>query len=254
MRFLLYGLKMILGLMMLLWSCSSGSPEPDEQVVQTERIIEFSGYEWIVRTSNDMRVGPGPNYFSDSEDNVWVDEHGRLHLKIVQRGGLWYCSGIILRQSLGYGKYVFYLSSDVSKLDQHVVGGLFTYLNDNEEIDIEFSRWADPENQDSQFAVQPSHLSNNKERYDLNLLTEFSTHSFNWQSDRIEFFSRQGHGLTINEDNLIHAWTYRGDHIPPSRATERLRINLWLFRGQVPSDAKEHEMIVEKVEFIETDA
>lgn len=250
MRFVLYSLKTVLSAAVLLWSCSSGSTiEPDQEVVQTERIIKFSGYEWIVRTSGDSRLGPGPNYFSDSEDNVWVDEEGRLHLKIVQRGGRWYCSGIILRQSLGYGKYVFYLSSDVGKLDRHVVGGLFTYLNDEEEIDIEFSRWSDPDNQDAQFAVQPADLPGNKERYDLNLLTDLSTHAFNWQPDRIDFFSRQGHGLTVDDDNRIHEWTYGGSHIPPGRGTERLRLNLWLFRGQVPSDAKEQEMIIDKVEY-----
>lgn len=249
MQFAYRSLKALLFAPMLLWSCTS-PVEPEEQVVQTERIIEFSGYEWIVRTSDDTRVGPGPNFFSDSEENVWVDEDGRLHLKIVQRGGVWYCSGIILRQSLGYGQYVFYLSSDLSTLDQNVVGGLFTYLNDEEEIDIEFSKWSDPDNQDAQFAVQPSDLPGNKERYDLNLSTPLSTHAFNWQADSIEFVSLQGHGLTTNEDALIHKWTYRGSSIPQSRAAERLRINLWLFRGQVPSDAREHELIVEKVEFI----
>lgn len=252
MKFTFHIFKIVFSITVLFWSCST--IEPDEPpLVQTDRIIKFSGYDWIVRTSNDNRVGPGPNYFSDSEENVWVDEDGRLHLKVVQRGGVWYCSGVVLRQSLGYGKYVFYLSSDVGKLDQNVVGGLFTYLNDDEEIDIEFSRWADPDNQDSQFAVQPADLAGNKERYDLNLLTDLSTHSFNWQPDRIEFFSRQGHGLTVNDDNRIHEWTYMGDNIPPHRTTERLRINLWLFRGQVPSDAKEQEMIVEKVEFIKTE-
>lgn len=253
MQILLNSFKILLSVLIMLCACSSDSFEPDEQTVQTDRIIEFSGYEWIVRTSDDNKVGPGPNYFSDSEDNVWVDEDGRLHLKIVQRGGIWYCSGIILKQSLGYGKYVFYLSSDVRKLDQHVVGGLFTYLNDEEEIDIEFSRWSDPDNQDSQFAVQPANRSGNKERYDLNLLTEHSIHSFDWQPDGIVFSSRQGHGLTIDDENRIHEWTYQGSDIPPSRGTERLRLNLWLFRGRVPSDVKEQEMIVDKVAFIKTD-
>lgn len=253
MQFLLNSFKILFSAGALLFSCSP-SVEPDElPPTQTERIIQFSGYEWLVRTSNDTRVGPGPNLFSDSEDNVWVDDDGRLHLKIVHRGAGWYCSGIILRRSLGYGKYVFHVASDVSKLDQNVVGGLFTYLNDEEEIDIEFSRWSDPDNEDSQFAVQPSELPGNKVRYDLNLVTDHSTHSFDWQADRIAFFSRQGHGLTVDDDNRIHEWTYQGNNIPPHRGTERLRMNLWLFRGQSPSDAKEQEMIIEKFEFIKAD-
>lgn len=252
MQFLVHSFKFFIGAIAL-FSCSS-SVEPDDlPVTQTDRIIQFSGYEWLVRTSNDTRVGPGPNMFSDSEDNVWVDEQGRLHLKIVYKGGAWYCSGVVLRRSLGYGKYVFYVASDVSKIDQNVIGGLFTYLNDDEEIDIEFGRWSNPDNQDSQFAVQPSENAGNKVRYDLNLLTDHSTHAFDWQPEHIDFFSRQGYGLTVNDDNRIHEWTYTGDDIPEHKGTERLRMNLWLFRGQSPSDAKEQEMIIEKFEFIKAD-
>ncbi|NGM62488.1 glycoside hydrolase family 16 protein [Sphingobacterium sp. SGG-5] len=249
-QYLINRFKIFFSVAILFSSCSSSGETDIPPPISTDRIIEFSGYEWIVRTSNDNKVGPGPNYFSDSEDNVWVDDDGRLHLKIVRIGGTWYCSGVILKKPLGYGKYVFYVGNDVSKLDQNIVAGLFTYFNDEEEIDIEFSRWSDPDNEDSQFAVQPSHLVGNKVRYNLDLLTEYSTHAFNWQSDRIEFVSLQGHGLAVNGDNLIHEWTYRGDNIPPNRTAERLRMNLWLFRGQVPSDSKTYEMIIDKFEFI----
>lgn len=233
-------------------SCSKGTAnEQDPDTNTTDRIISFSGYEWIVRKTGDTKEGPGPNLFSDAQENVWVDQQGRLHLKIVQKGGLWYCSGVILHRSMGYGKYVFYISSDVSKLDKQVVAGLFTYKNDNEEIDIEFSRWGATDNQDSQFAVQPSEKAGNKERYDLHLMGAQSTHAFNWQPNKIEFISLQGHGLTSGVENVIHKWTYTGEDIPPENE-ERLRMNLWLFRGVAPSDIKEQEIIIEKVEFIKS--
>lgn len=231
-------------------SCSKGATnEPDPDTNPIDRIISFSGFDWIVRTTGEAKQGPGPNLFSDAQENVWVDEQGRLHLKIVQKGGLWYCSGVILRRSMGYGKYVFYISSDLSKLDKQVVAGLFTYKNDNEEIDIEFSRWGVADNQDSQFAVQPSEKAGNKERYDLQLLGVQSTHAFNWQPNKIEFISLQGHGLTSGVENIIHEWAYIGGDIPPENE-ERLRMNLWLFRGVAPSDLKDQEIIIEKVEFI----
>ncbi|MFD2966800.1 glycoside hydrolase family 16 protein [Sphingobacterium bambusae] len=237
-------------LLSLLGACSSSTGLDDEELpTPTDRIISFSGFDWLVRKTGASKEGPGPNLFSDSEDNVWVDEQGRLHLKIVQKGGLWYCSGLLLRQSLGYGKYIFYVASDVSKLDQNVVGGLFTYRTDEEEIDIEFSKWSDPDNMDSQFAVQPSERAGNKVRYNLELTGEQSTHSFDWQPTYIDFFSLQGHSATVTPDNLIRQWRYTGANIPPD-TDERLRINLWLFRGQTPSDKKEQEMIIEKVEYI----
>lgn len=246
-RFILLSL---LGLFIFTISCSSSSIlEEDELPEPTDRVISFSGFEWIVRTSGTAEQGPGPNLFSDSKENVWVDDQGRLHLKIVEKGGLWYCAGITQRHSLSHGKYIFYVSSDVSKLDQNVVGGLFTYMNDEEEIDIEFSKWSDPDNMDSQFAVQPSHKPANKVRYDLNLNGGPSVHAFDWQKDHIDFISMRGHDLEADESNIIHQWNYTGGDIPPD-SEERLKINLWLFRGQPPSDGQEHEMIIEKVEYI----
>lgn len=253
MKLLFNSFKILFIANLLLLSCSSSSDLDELPIVQTERIIKFSGYDWLVRTSNDVRLGPGPNLFSDSEDNVWVDDNGHMHLKIVHKGNGWYCAGVILRRSLGYGKYIFHVGSDVTKLDENVVGGLFTYLNDEEEIDIEFSRWSNPNSEDSQFAVQPSHLPGNKVRYDLHLLTDRSTHAFDWRADRIDFFSRQGHGLTVDDENLIREWTYQGNHVPPHRGTERLRMNLWLFRGEAPSNGEEQEMIIEKFEFIKAE-
>ena len=133
-------------IVIILLAISSCSSPKDENIQPNEpitRIINFSGYEWIVRTSDDAKQGPGPNLFSDSEDNVWVDNEGRLHLKIVQKGGHWYCAGVTLRLSQGYKKYVFYVASRVDQLDENVVGGLFTYKNDNEEID---NFYTDPPN------------------------------------------------------------------------------------------------------------
>ena len=235
------------GMLILMVSCSQSQEVEEIPVKTTTRIINFSGYEWVVRTSGDGKQGPGPNYFSDSKDNVWVDEDGRLHLKIVQKGGLWYCSGITLRRSYGYNKYVFYVANRVDQLDPNVVGGLFTYKNDEEEIDIEFSRWSDPEKLDSQFAVQPSYITGNKVRYDLELNSDQSTHFFNWQPDRIEFGSFRGFSLEPETEDVINTWTYTGENIPPD-SDERLKLNLWLFRGEKPTDNQEAEMIIDHVE------
>lgn len=49
------------------------------------RTIIFAGHQWGVK---DGFHGPGPNEFSDSAENVWVDGAGSLHLKITNRAGL----------------------------------------------------------------------------------------------------------------------------------------------------------------------
>jgi len=76
------------------------------------RTIEFSGYTWTVEASQG-KVGPGPNYFSDSTDNVWVDSDGQLHLRITKDAAGWHCAEVLLTRSLGYGTYRFYLNSPV---------------------------------------------------------------------------------------------------------------------------------------------
>lgn len=232
-----------------LTSCSDAQNDGIDIIPSSTRIINFSGYEWVVRTSEEAKQGPGPNLFSDSEDNVWVDSQGKLHLKVVQKDGNWYCSGVTLRRSFGYKKYIIYLASDVTKLDENVVGGFFTYKNDNEEIDIEFSRWSITNNQNTQFAVQPSFLAGNKVRFDMDSNTDLSTHFFNWQPDKIEFGSYKGHTLNPTNENVISTWTYTGKNIPPEN-DERLKINLWLFRGNSPTDKKPAEMIINRIEVL----
>jgi hypothetical protein len=230
--------------------CHACEEETDSVVEakKTNRTIKFSGMEWIVRKTNQDLAGPGPNYFSDSEDNVWVDAQGRLHLKIRQVEGKWQCSGVSLRRSLSYGKYTFYLASDVTDLDPNVVAGLFTYMNDNEEIDIEFSQWSDPQNINAQFAVQPSYKEGNKVRFDyIPRANHLSTHFFDWKSDSITFGSRHGHSLEPEPEDEIYSWTYSGENIPPD-SNERLKINLWLFRGNAPANMEEAELIIDRVE------
>ncbi|WP_445733371.1 glycoside hydrolase family 16 protein [Mariniflexile sp.] len=242
---LLLSLLLVIGLT----CCSDAQNDGIDIIPSTTRIINFSGYEWVVRTSEEAKQGPGPNLFSDSEDNVWVDNQGRLHLKITQKAGNWYCSGVTLRRTQGYKKYVFYVASRVDQLDENVVGGLFTYKNDTEEIDIEFSKWSISGNQSSQFAIQPSDKVGNKTRYDLNLKSDLSTHFFNWQSNSIEFASYHGHTLEPKAEDIIKTWTYTGSHIPPEN-DERLKLNLWLFRGNAPSNNLPAEMIIDHVEIL----
>ncbi|MDZ7634482.1 MAG: hypothetical protein U5L72_08630 [Bacteroidales bacterium] len=148
--------------------------EPEFVIPEGARVISFSGFEWVVSTTGEKKAGPGPNYFSDSEENVWVDDQGRLHMKITYRNGRWNCARVELAKHTRYGKYVFYVSSRPDSLDRQVVWGLYTYMNDEEEIDIEFSRWGVENNHEAQYAIQPSHKPGNKARFRMNLEGSYS--------------------------------------------------------------------------------
>lgn len=233
---------MLLIILLAFVSCKKETND-ELPVQQGVRIISFAGYDWVVEDSSENTVGPGPNFFSSSEDNVWVDNQGRLHLKIVQRGGKWYCSKVVLWNAYGYHKYVFYVDSRVDQLDKNVVAGLFAYKNDEEEIDIEFSKWGDTNKDNSQFAIQPSVNQGNKVRFNLLLEDNHSTHFFNWQKESIEFGSYLGNSLMPSDEEVVKTWTYTGKDIPTSPDL-RIKINLWLFKGKFPSDNQDNELVI----------
>ena len=225
------------------------SDKQNHRIINDKRIIHFSGYDWEVGTG-ELKQGPGPNYFSDSEENVWLDRKGRLHLRITHRDGRWYCAKVTLVQSYGYGTYVFHFSSRADQFDKNVVGGLFTYENDSAEIDIEFSRWNIPGNKNSQFVIQPGFVAENKLRYSLNQTKKETTHWFNWQKDSIEFASYNGNVSVNNSDKaLIQRWVYSSEDNPVS-GDERAKMNLWLFRGNPPTEILDNEMIISDFEIL----
>ncbi len=224
------------------------------------RTINWSGYTWNVKDSSGRKWGPGPNYFSGSNDNVWVDREGRLHLKITKRKNKWYCAEVYNTQTLGYGTYRFFIDGRPDQLDPNITLGLFTYdsisddaeANNYREIDIEFAKWGNPNALNSQYVVQPYTNPSNIERFQTSLNGNRSTHSFKWTPSEITFMSLHGHYSdppSPLEWYLIKEWSYNGEDIPDTK-NEKADINLWLMEGMAPLDKQEAEIIITKFEFI----
>lgn len=232
--------------LLFIFACLELEPENEQEIKPAfHNEITFSRYKWFVKSS-DSPVGPGPNYFSNSTENVWVDSSGQLHLRITNRNNKWYCAEVGTKESFGYGKYIFTLVSKVDNLNENIVLGLFTWSNDPayhyREIDIEFGRWEDPVNDNAQFVVQPWDTPGNLYRFDVNNSgNPKSTSSFNWQSDYIAFQCIYG--------KYYSSFSYTGKDIPVP-GDENVRINLWLVWGHPPSDSAEVEIVVEKFEFV----
>jgi hypothetical protein len=218
----------------------------------SSRHLQFSGYEWSVKSSV-RRVGPGPNYFSDSNDNVVVDAEGRLHLLITQRDGQWYCAEVVSTRSFGYGTYRFHLETNPDGLDVQVVLGMFTWSNDpaynHREIDIEISRWGKANNSNAQFVVQPYTRHENIVRFQTPTGLGSSTHLFTWKPNTVFFQSKQDSSAKAAAPNSFVKEYEFTEGIPQS-GDENARINLWLFTGHPPTNGKEVEVIITKFEFI----
>lgn len=212
------------------------------------RTVTFSGQQWTVKNSV-AKVGPGPNIFSESQRNVFVDRRGRLHLRLTRvatrgaRDGVWYSAEVIGTQSLGYGTYSWTIDSRLDRFDPNVVLGLFTWSNDpaynNREIDIEFTRFGNPRNPfNADRTVSPYTKLENNAPF-VQPASRRSIHSFTWAPNQVTF---------RNSNRLFGQWTFTGSDVPRA-GDETPRMNLWLFQGRTPKRAKTIEVIISDFRF-----
>ncbi|MGH6635400.1 MAG: hypothetical protein ACRED0_04455 [Gammaproteobacteria bacterium] len=126
-------------------------------------------------------------------------------MKITRSGGRWYCAEVVSADSFGFGTYRFSLDSPVDALDPNVVLGLFTWSDDpaynNREIDIEFTRWGDPNNQNAQYVVQPYTLPQNIIRFDMPPAIDQSLHQV----------SMGGHSRFLSQRDRIRSSTAKSE-------------------------------------------
>ena len=213
--------------------------------------ISFSGYTWTVRTETGTS-DPGPNYWSNSSSNVWVDSNGYLHLKIRKDAstGRWLCSEIYSTQSFGYGSYVWEVEGRVDSLDKNIVFGLFNYRTDDDghhEMDIEFARWGNNAWPNYNYTVYPQTGSGSASyTAELKLNGTYSTYRFIRNSTSVAFTGFHGH--TQAAANAFFPWTTPSGYNVSTLALP-VHMNLWLFDGHAPSNAKEVELIVHSFTF-----
>lgn len=211
----------------------------------SRRYLTFSGRRWWIKHSMAEPVGPGPNYFSNSGRNIWLDNTGKLHLAIRPLAGRWVCSEAVCTDSLGYGRYTWVIDSRVDNLALPAVLGLFTWSDAPEythrEIDIECSRWNDPGlPTNAQFVVQP--WQDARERFVMPAVRP-STHSFKWSPGAVSFRSVRGPRLWPSDPGwVVHTWDTT-THVPVPGG-ENPRINLWLYEAAPPPAAQTVEVVV----------
>ena len=239
-----------------------------------DRFLNWSGFTWCVIGSNDTRCYPGPNYYSSNTDNVKVDSSGDLHIRITNRNGRFYCAEMHTVETVGYGVYTFAVSSRIDNLDKNVVLGLFTWndknciTNANSELDIEFTRWGDSGNPDViEYSVQPTNSGQETDRFTswpMTLTGNNSIHFIKWTPSLIEWSSHLGHTNPPPANNLIAYWSFNTNHTPKSsevcnsdpvlipapEGNTHLNLNLWLNRGNYPSNNQEAEVIIHDINFV----
>jgi len=214
----------------------------------SDRTITFAGRQWVVKSG--CGLGPGPNCWSDSEQSVWVDGSGQLHLKIRNINGTWYSAEVYTVACTQYGMHRFFVVGPVDNLDKNVIAALFLYKDDQTEMDIEFARWGEANpTYNAQYVVQPWDRAGNREQFSMTLSGSNTTHYINWNNAAVQFKSIHGHYQEPPDSaHLIHEWSYTGDGIPAAGECLQTHINLWLYQGAPPSDGREVEIIVNNIQ------
>ena len=86
----------------------------------------------------------------------------------------------------------------------------------------------------------------NLETFSSQLKGSYTTHSFDWQPDWIQFKSIHGHYAEPPDDGyLIHQWLYEGQDNPQEEEELHIHINLWLYQGAVPASGEEVTVAVQ---------
>lgn len=205
----------------------------------TGHLLRFSGYDWAVRT---VESDHGGDTYAYDPGNAWVDSKGYLHLRMQQRGGRWTCGEVILTRSLGYGTYRFVVQ-DGGALSTSAVLGMYTWDDTSaeqahREVDIELSRWGEPDNANAQYAVQPFFLPANLYRFQAP--NRVVTHQFRWQPQSVTFSSFRGvHGGKTALDQ--HVFTA---HVK-TPGQETTRISLYDFHHTTHSSTKPVEIVIQ---------
>jgi hypothetical protein len=229
---------------------SNGAISGNTYTNPTTGTISFSGYVWNVENSGSSTWSPGPNHWSSSSNNVWVDSNGWLHVQITKTGGVWYCTNLETVQALGYGTYNFVISNNAASLDKNVVLGLFAYKDDSHEVDIEFSTWGVNHGNNLWYTVQPPPYTAgyNQQSFNAKLTGSYSTHLFQWTQNSIFFESLQGQPSITNPppSSIICKFT---SPVSPSPTGVMACINLWLLNGHAPSNGKSVAIVIKSFNF-----
>jgi hypothetical protein len=203
--------------------------------------LQFSGYEWKIRAAPSDRGGK--NDYDPA--NAWTDAQGALHLRISGTAPDWKCVEITLQQRLGYGLYRFVVR-DVAHLEPAVVLGFFTWDGpakdeNNREMDIEISRWGNPDERNARYVVQPYYVASNLVRFVAP--PGVLTHWLRWEPGRATFRTTRGSGDDPSTRPIAeHVFT---QGVPPP-GNEQVRMNLYAFRRGGTQLQRGTEVVIEK--------
>lgn len=228
------------------------------------RTLWFSGHVWDTKESGGIAVDPGPVRFSNSTDNVWVDElSDQLHLRLTYDGTNWNGVEVISQESPGYGTICFTTISQLDNFQIEPVFGAFLWdttaptVNFREIDMLEVAKWLQYLETNMQNVLQPCSecpsSSTHCHRFSVDTPDGQPelTHYLVWQPGYIECRTYFGAYSLTNLppiEKLANVWIYTGTDVPEP-GNEKMRFNIWLVNGQPPSDGQEVEVVISQCDW-----
>jgi hypothetical protein len=147
--------------------------------------------------------------------NAWVDNSGNLHMLLREIGGTYKGALFENTRTTGYGRYTWVTASPTLNLERDSTFGLFTYLNDFSELDIEVNQWYE-DDAHLYYCIQPASTDYHPENlskgvYDNSTFLNESciVYSIEWMPDYVYYSAR------LPDNTLIFDWNYtNSENIP----------------------------------------
>jgi len=218
--------------------------------------LHWMGHEWTITNGGMAGVVKG------NPANVFLDDSGYLHLRIMNRGGTYTASEVFSEDKIGFGTYQWQIEGAVLKMDKSTVLGLFPYgpkagigSDAENEIDIEFSQWNNTcHGCNADFTFYPAtgnkKLGPKEDNFTISQKDgTLTTARIEWTSTRIVATIMSGLQPVGTTANVLQTLTFA----PPDYAARipqvplPLGMNLWCFKTTPASD---QEVIIRNFQYV----
>ena len=195
----------------------------------------WQGHTWAVTKGGMAGVVPA------DPRNVFIDGKGYLHLNITNTSGTWTGAQLFTVDNLPFGTFQWVIEGDVWNMDPVIVLGLFPYGPENgigkdgtNEIDIEFSQWANTCGCNADFTIYPALFHQYRSSYNRDFTVKngknLTTARMEWSSTSVVFTLMSGVQPIGTRANVLQTATYKSSNatnIPQHPLP--VGMNLWAY-------------------------